>query len=53
MGIHEELRKQGYEFEYERHEGGDRTEVWVNKKAGMAIRIEWLKMDKVGENKRM
>ena len=51
MGIHDELRKQGYEFEYDRHDGEDRTEVWTNKKAGMAVRIEWLKIDEDGWRK--
>lgn len=47
MGIKEELERQGYEFEYERTVGGDRRQVWTNKEAGMAIRIEWLKIDQV------
>ena len=45
MGIHEELKKQGYVFEYERARGEDRIEVWTNKDAQMAVRIEWMKMD--------
>lgn len=48
MGIDEELQKQGYQFEYEHGDSEDRTQVWINKKAGMAVRIEWFRMDKVG-----
>lgn len=46
MGIAEELRKQGYKLEYEHDEGGDHIEVWTNEKAGMAVRIEWMKVEK-------
>ena len=45
MGIHEELSKMGYRFEYERGDSEDRTEIWVNKEAGMAVRIEWFRLD--------
>jgi len=45
MGIHEALQKEGYVFEYERTRGEDRIEVWTNTNAGMAVRIEWMKMD--------
>ena len=45
MGIHDELRKLGYRFEYEHGNSEDRTEVWVNEEAGMAVRIEWMKVE--------
>ena len=45
MGIHEELKKLGYTFEYERPRGEDRLEVWTNKAPGMAVRFEWMKVD--------
>jgi hypothetical protein len=45
MGIHDELKKMGYQFEYARGDSADRTEVWTNKKAGMAVRIEWFRLD--------
>ena len=48
MGIYEELAKQGYEFDNEYGCSEDRAEVWVNKKAKMAVRIEWMKIDEVG-----
>lgn len=48
MGIGDELRKLGYRFEYDHGDSEERTEVWVNEKAGMAVRIEWMKMDEVG-----
>jgi len=47
MGIAEELKKGGYDLEYERDEGGDHTEVWINRKARMAVKVQWLKMDEV------
>ena len=48
MGIHKELQKEGYVFEYECTRGEDRIEVWTNKDARMAIRIEWMKIDEDG-----
>jgi hypothetical protein len=45
MGVHNELRKLGYCFEYEHGDSEDRTEVWVNEPAEMAIRIEWMKVE--------
>ena len=48
MSIQEELQKQGYTYQYGCDMGyGDRKEVWLNEKAGMAIRIEWLRTEKV------
>ena len=46
MGIAEQLEREGYEFQYERNEGEDRTEVWINRTKEIAVRIEWLKMEK-------
>ena len=45
MGIHDELRKMGYCFEYEHGDSEDRTEVWVNEPAQMAVRIEWMRIE--------
>ena len=45
MTIHDELRKLGYKFEYEHGDSEERTEVWVNEKAGMAVRIEWIRIE--------
>ena len=47
MGIHDELGKMGYVFEYEHGDSEERTEVWINRKAGMAVRIEWFRLDEV------
>ena len=47
MGIEQELQKQGYEYQYACELGEDRKQVWINKKAGIAIRIEWIRMEKV------
>ena len=51
MGIQEELKKQGYVFEYERARGKDRIEVWTNKGTRTAVRIEWIKIDEDGWRK--
>ena len=48
MGVHDELKKLGYRFEYEHGDSEDRTEVWINDEAGMAVRIEWFRMEKDG-----
>jgi len=45
--IRGELERQGYVFEYAYNEDGDRTEVWVNREAGKAVRIEWLEIERV------
>ncbi len=45
MTIADELRSLGYKFEYEHGDSEERTEVWVNKKAGMAVRIEWMRVE--------
>ena len=34
MGIYEELKKLGYEFDHEYGNSEERAEVWVNRKAG-------------------
>jgi len=47
MGVGEELKKMGYQFEYESGDTEDRTEVWINKAVGMAVRIEWFRLDEV------
>lgn len=45
MGIAEELKKEGYDLEYEYDEGGDHTEVWTSQEAGKAVRIQWMSID--------
>jgi len=44
MVIGEELRKLGYRFEYERTGDVAQTEVWTHDEAGIAVRIEWMKV---------
>ena len=39
------MREEGYVFEYDHGNDGDWTEVWINKEAKMAVRIEWIRMD--------
>ena len=48
MKVHDALREEGYCFEYERSRGEDRVEVWVNREAQIAVRIEWLRIDEEG-----
>jgi len=48
MSFKDELKKMGYKYEYAQGEEGDRTEVWLNEEAGMAVRIEWMKVDEEG-----
>ena len=45
MSVNDELRKLGYKLEYEYGPSGDRTEVWINEKAGTAVRIEWMRVE--------
>jgi len=52
MGIQDELVRMGYTFEYERGDSEERAEVWVNKAAGMAVRIEWFRLDETGNHER-
>ncbi len=49
--IREALRAEGYVFEYDYGDAEDRTEVWVNDEAKMAVRIEWLQIDEEGWRK--
>ena len=51
MSIGEELRKLGYKLEYEYGHSEDRTEVWINEKAGMAVRIEWMRVHGEGKGR--
>ena len=47
MTIKEELQREGYVYQYGCDiGGGDRKEVWLNKKARIAIRIEWIQIEK-------
>jgi hypothetical protein len=41
MSIYKELKQLGYEFDHEYGDSEERTEVWVNRKAGMGLRLEW------------
>ena len=47
MGIADELKRHGYRLEYEHGDGKDHTEVWINDEAGMAVKIEWMKVEKM------
>ena len=47
MGVAGELRKHGYKLEYEYGDGEDHTEVWINEEASMAVRVGWMKVEKM------
>jgi len=42
------LRKQGYEFDHEHGNSEEKMEVWVNRKTGRGIAIEWFTLPEVG-----
>ena len=44
MGLDEELKRQGYEFDDERTEREAPVEIWINKKVGLGVRLEWLRL---------
>ena len=48
MGIRQEMRNYGFRYEYGRNTMAlDREELWMNEKGAMALRIEWLKLDRI------
>jgi hypothetical protein len=44
MGIDKELKKQGYEFDCDHSERESPAEIWINKKAGLGVRLEWFRL---------
>jgi len=44
MGIDKELRINGYEFDEGRTERDAPAELWINRKAGLGIRLEWFRL---------
>ena len=49
VSIHDELKKQGYEFDHEFGCSEDRTEVWVNRETGRGVAIEWFWLPEVSQ----
>ena len=47
MSIYDELQKLGYAFDHEYGDSEERMEVWVNRKAGTGVMIEWFNMPEV------
>ncbi len=47
MSIQDELKKEGYEFQYEHNEGEDHTEVWLHTAKSVGVRIEWFQIEEV------
>lgn len=45
MSLAEELRKQGYELEYEHDEAGDHAEVWINHRERKAVKVLWMRIE--------
>ena len=48
MSIEKELEKQGYTLADVDHDDGDWEQVWFNRDALMAIRIGYIRLEKVG-----
>jgi hypothetical protein len=44
MGIDRELQRQGYKFDHDRSEQESPAEIWVNRKAGLGIHLEWFRL---------
>jgi hypothetical protein len=47
MGIHEELERLGFELQEELGSSEDRTEVWISRRSGMGVSIEWFRLREV------
>ena len=44
MGIDDQLRELGYEFDEEHADCEPGTELWINREIGMGLRLEWFKL---------
>lgn len=45
VGIYDEIRKLGYECDHDFNGGSEEhMEVWVNRKTGMGVAIEWFRL---------
>ena len=44
MGIDDELRKQGYEFDEDCTGSKPGAEIWINKEIGIGLRLEWFRL---------
>ena len=44
MGLYDDLEKEGFEFDHEYGDSEGRTEVWVNRKTGRGVMIEWFSL---------
>lgn len=47
MELYKALKKLGFEFDDEFASSEERLEVWVNRKRGMGVAIEWFRLPKV------
>lgn len=47
MSVYAELAKMGYEHDHEYGSSEERAEVWVNRKTGMGVLIEWFRLPEV------
>ena len=48
MSIEKELERRGYTLVDVDHDDGDWEQVWLNRDALVAIRIEYIRLEKVG-----
>jgi len=44
MSIYDELSRLGYEFDHEYGDSEEKAEVWVNRKTGTGVLIEWFNL---------
>ena len=44
MVVDKELRRRGYEFDDEDTERNAPVEIWINRKAGLGVRLEWFRL---------
>jgi hypothetical protein len=44
MGMAELLRGEGYELDDEQSDLAAPTEVWINREAGLGVRLEWFRL---------
>ena len=44
MEIRQVLTQQGYELDNEEKSGEDRMEVWINRRTGRGVLVEWFRL---------
>lgn len=47
MEIRQVLAQEGYELDSEEKRGEDHMEVWINRRTGRGVLVEWFKLPEV------